>query len=90
MANLPTGQIISTYRPSTYDAQFPSTGYHVLLRSGSGQIIESQFVSSDFNLYPFRLFNSPDTADIFNVRYLPGFPRDLVLVTNDDSPWVKT
>ena len=32
---------------------------------------------------------TPRPGEKFNVRYLLSFPRDFVIITNDDSPWAR-
>jgi hypothetical protein len=63
-------------------------GFHVLIRSTDGPVIESRFRSDDFNVYPPRnATRYPDQGDVFTVRYLRGHPDDFVIVRDDGSPW---
>lgn len=63
-------------------------GYHVLIRAAAGQVVETDFEDDDFNLYPpVNAAVYPGVGDRFNVYYPHRFPRDFMIVTNDDSPW---
>lgn len=75
----PTGDIYNNQR--VY-------GYDVLIHTAAGGIVQTRFEEDDFNVYPSSNdIDYPDVSDLFNVRYLPGYPSDFVIVTNDDSPW---
>lgn len=62
-------------------------GYDVLLRTVEGKVVESSFDDIDGNLYSPSRYDTSGMGDRFKVRYLPTFPQDFVIVTDDDSPW---
>ncbi len=67
------------------------TGYNVLIRTAAGRVVKTDFEDDDFNVYPSP-WNSavyPGPGDDFNVRYLPMFPGNFVIVANDGSPWAE-
>ncbi|SMG11618.1 hypothetical protein [Paraburkholderia susongensis] len=83
--------------PATITGRFPTNdiynnqnvvGYHVLIRSLDGAVVETTFRTDDFNVYPSRnATRYPASGDVFTVRYLHGYPDDFVIVSNDGSPW---
>jgi hypothetical protein len=80
--------ITGSYDTSTVYNDHNVVGYHVLLRTAEGKVVETSFEDDDFNIYPPK--NSvvyPGTGDRFTVYYLRSFPKDFVIVDNDDSPW---
>jgi hypothetical protein len=80
--------ITGTYGTSTQYNDHDVVGYHVLLKTADGKVVETGFEDDDFNIYPPK--NSvvyPDVGDHFSVYYLRWFPEDFVIVDNDDSPW---
>ncbi|MGA3344852.1 MAG: hypothetical protein ABSC76_08290 [Terracidiphilus sp.] len=63
-------------------------GYHVLYKTTDGKVIESSFEDDDFNIYPPHNSRTyPGVGAEFNVRYLKLFPKDFIIVSNDDSTW---
>ena len=65
-------------------------GYHVLIRTTTGQTIETSFEDDDFNVYPsHNRTDYPQQGDRFNVRYLKHFPGSFIIIANDDSPWAQ-
>jgi hypothetical protein len=80
--------ITGTYGTSTVYNNHDVVGYHVLLKTADGKVVETSFEDDDFNIYPPK--NSvvyPDVGDHFSVYYLRWFPKDFVIIDNDDSPW---
>jgi hypothetical protein len=83
-------QITSTYDTSTVYNNRYVIGYKVQIKTADGTIVETSFEDEDFNQYPgSNTFVTPRPGDKFNVRYLPTFPQDFVIITNDDSPWAQ-
>ncbi|HVX75648.1 MAG TPA: hypothetical protein VHB49_05950 [Bradyrhizobium sp.] len=80
--------ITGSYDTSTVYNNHNVVGYHVLLKTADGKVVETSFEDDDFNIYPPK--NSvvyPGIGDHFTVYYLRWFPKDFVIVDNDDSPW---
>jgi uncharacterized membrane protein YwzB len=83
-------QITSTYGTSTIYNNRNVIGYNVQIKTADGTIVETSFEDDDFNEVPAaNAFVAPSPGDKFNVRYLPSFPQDFVIITNDDSPWAR-
>jgi uncharacterized membrane protein YwzB len=85
-----SAQVTSTYGTSTvYNNQYV-IGYNVQIKTADGKIVETSFEDDDFNEVPAaNTFVAPGPGETFNVRYLPSFPQDFVIITNDDSPWAR-
>jgi hypothetical protein len=82
--------ITSTYGTSIFYNNHNVVGYNVQIKIADGTIVETSFEDDDFNQYPgSNAFVGPRPGDKFNVRYLLSFPRDFVIITNDDSPWAR-
>jgi hypothetical protein len=82
--------ITGSYNTATVYNNHNVVGYHVLLKTADGKVVETSFEDDDFNIYPPK--NSvvyPGVGDHFTVYYLRSFPQDFVIVDNDDSPWAK-
>jgi hypothetical protein len=63
-------------------------GYHVLMNTAEGRVVETSFEEDDFNVYPpHNATRYPGVGDKFSVQYLKAFPNDFIIVSNDDSPW---
>lgn len=85
-----TATITGTYGTSTVYNNHNVVGYHVLLKTADDNVVETSFEDDDFNIYPPK--NSvvyPDVGDHFSVYYLRRFPKDFIIVDNDDSPWAS-
>jgi hypothetical protein len=83
-----TATVTGTYSTSTQYNNHDVIGYNVLLKTTDGKVVETNFEDDDFNVYPPKNeVTYPDVDDVFNVYYLPGFPKDFIIVDNDDSPW---
>ncbi|MGI4874260.1 MAG: hypothetical protein ACRYFX_24135 [Janthinobacterium lividum] len=83
-----TGEVVSTYATSTQVNSHNVRGYRVLLRTAQGQTLETTFDDVAFPVYPADDFGSyPAAGEKFNTRYLPDYPQDFVVLSNDDSPW---
>jgi hypothetical protein len=83
-----TATITGSYSTSNQYNNHDVVGYHVLLKAASGKVIETSFEDDDFNIYPPK--NGviyPNVGDNFTVYYLRWFPKDFIIVDNDDSPW---
>jgi hypothetical protein len=83
-----TATITGTFGTSTQYNNHDVVGYDVLLKTADGKVVETSFEDDDFNIYPPK--NSvvyPDVGDHFSVYYLRSFPKDFVIIDNDDSPW---
>lgn len=64
--------------------------YTVLIRAADGNVVETEFESWDFNVYPHQnLTTYPGRGDVFTVRYLKHAPQTFVIVADDDSPWAR-
>ena len=62
-------------------------GYDVLIRQADGKVISTRFEDDEFTLFPPQNFAYPQPDETFGVRYLPGYPRDFVILTDDTSVW---
>jgi hypothetical protein len=63
-------------------------GYNVLLKTADGRTVETRFQEDDFNVYPpHNAVSYPGVGDHFNISYLPAFPKDFIIIGDDDSPW---
>lgn len=62
-------------------------GYNVMIRQTDGKVISTRFEDDEFNMFPPESFAQPQPDETFDVRYLPDFPRDFIIVTNDASVW---
>ena len=84
-----TAQVVSTYGTSTQVNDHDVVGYNVLIRDGHGDTFASRFEDDEVNTYPPSDFSYPRVGESFGVRFLPGFPRDFIMLTDDDSPWTR-
>jgi hypothetical protein len=65
-------------------------GFNVVIKTAGEGIIQTHFTEEDFNVYPSsNVVDYPSTNDVFTVRYLPSYPKDFVIVSDDDSPWAN-
>jgi hypothetical protein len=83
-----TATITGSYGTSTQYSDHDVVGYHVLLKTADGKVVETSFEDDDFNIYPSK--NEviyPSVGDHFTVYYLRWFPNDFIILDNDDSPW---
>ena len=62
--------------------------YDVQLKTADGTIIDTSFDDIDSNRFP-PVRAIPERGEDFNVRYLPSFPDDFMIVTDDNSPWAR-
>lgn len=82
------GEVISSYGTSTQVNSHNVVGYRVLLRTQAGQVVPTSFEDDDFNVYPpANRVSYPGVGDTFTACYLPDYPQDFVIVTNDNSPY---
>lgn len=82
------GTITGTFATGIMDNNHDVVGYRALLRADDGSVSEATFHDDDFIVYPpLDGIVYPQMGDRFNVRYLASFPRDFVIVSNDNSPW---
>ncbi len=61
-------------------------GYNVIVRQADGHVISTAF-EDEFNIFPPQSCAYPQPDETFDVRYLPDFSRDFVIVTDDASVW---
>ncbi len=84
-----TAQVTGTFATWINDNDRDVKGYNVVIRQAD-DIISTYFEDDELNLYPVPgSFAYPQPNESFTVRVLPGFPRDFVIVTDDDSPWAR-
>ncbi|WP_223652428.1 DUF3592 domain-containing protein [Hymenobacter psoromatis] len=82
------GEVVSTYATSVQYNNHDVRGHHVLLRTQTGQTVATSFEDDNFNVYPpANSVNYPDVGEKFTARYLPAYPQDFVIITNDNSPY---
>lgn len=82
------GEVVSTYGTSTQVNSHNVVGYRVLLRTRTGQTVQTAFEDNYFNVYPpANSVRYPGVGDQFTARYLPAYPQDFVIITNDNSPY---
>jgi hypothetical protein len=80
--------VTDSYATSTVYNNHHVIGYHILIRTADERTIDTKFEDDDFNVYPHHnAVTYPGVGDKFNVRYLSMFPKDFVIISNDDSPW---
>ena len=88
-----TGEGVIIERNATGDLynEEPILQYEVLIKTKTGESLETSFKSHDFNMYPEPEggFNYPSNGVAFNVRYLTGNPEAFVILTNDDSMYAQ-
>ena len=66
-------------------------GHNVLIKTADTQTVETSFEDDDFNVYPpANGVYYPQDGDIFNVSYIKSYPRDFIIISNDDSPWARS
>lgn len=85
-----TGVVVSSGPTSTIMNHRQVYHFAVLLRSASGQTMETGFDSDFFNLYPAPAngeFRYPGRGERFAVKYLKGHPDTFVILTNAPSPY---
>lgn len=82
------GTIAGTFATGIMNNNHDVAGYRALLRMADGSMSETTFHDDDSIVYPsLGGVVYPQMGDRFTVRYLASFPRDFVIVSNDDSPW---
>ncbi|WP_018610003.1 hypothetical protein [Uliginosibacterium gangwonense] len=78
---------------SMYNDQ-PVMRHQVMIRpQQGGAVIQTYFDTSDFNITPQPTeggYVYPQQGSRFNVRYLPDFPRAVVVLSDDDSPYSRS
>lgn len=84
-----TARVIGTYSTGIKVNDHDVVGYNVLIRTAPDTVVESRFEDDEVNIFPPADFDYPQPDETFDVRYLAGFPRDFVLLTDDDSPWAR-
>ncbi len=82
--------VTGTFDTATQYNNHNVVGFHVLMRRPSGNVVTERFEDDEFNVYPPHNGTSyPDVGALFTVRYLPHFPRDFVILTDDASPYAQ-
>ncbi len=84
-----TAQVVSTYQTSIQANDHDVVGYNVLIRDALGNVFASRFEDDEFNVFPPADVSYPRIGESFGVRFLPGYPRDFIMLTDDDSPWTR-
>ncbi len=80
--------ITGSYATSTQYNNHNVRGHNVLIRTADGQVVETSFEDDDFNIYPpHNRVTYPGQGDEFSVRYVQTWPKDFIIVADDDSPW---
>lgn len=83
-----TAQIIGNYDTDIQYNNRNVQGHRVLIRTAENRTIETGFEDDDFNVYPSSNgVYYPEVGDVFTVHYIKTYPKDFVIVSNDDSPW---
>ncbi|WP_435624140.1 hypothetical protein [Flagellimonas sp.] len=69
----------------------PILQYKLLIKTKTGETLETSFKSHDFNLYPDSagVFDYPANGVAFNVRYLNKKPSAFIIITDDNSKYAK-
>ena len=82
--------ITGTHATATqYNSQNVSR-HDVLMRTAEGKVVHTSFADDDFNVYPpHNTTRYPREGDQFTVRYMPGLPRQFVIVADDNSSWTQ-
>ncbi|MGI4862606.1 MAG: hypothetical protein ACRYFZ_01695 [Janthinobacterium lividum] len=82
------GEVVNTYATSVQHNHREVRGYRVLLRTRAGQTVVTSFEDEDFNVYPpANAVVYPSIGEKFTARYLPAYPQDFIIISNDDSPY---
>jgi hypothetical protein len=85
-----TGKVVGKYATGRQYNNHNVVGYNVLIKTPDNRVVETSFDDDDFNVYPpANAERYPSVGDVFTARYLPSFPKDFVIVSNDDKPWAK-
>ena len=84
-----TAQVVGTYQTSVQVNDRDVVGYDVLIRDAGGEVFDSRFEDDEFNVFPPADFSYPRPGESFGVQFLPRFPRDFIILTDDDSPWTR-
>ncbi len=84
-----TAQVVGHYRTWVEVNDHDVVGYTVLIRTASDGVLESRFEDDEPNVYPATDVSDPQPGETFDVRYLARFPRDFVILSDDDSPWAR-
>jgi hypothetical protein len=73
-----------------YNSQYVSL-LSAVLKTRTGQVVETSFKDSDFNVWPTdNVTRYPSIGQHFTTRYLPGYPDEFVIVSDDDSDYAKS
>ncbi len=82
--------VTGTFGTATQYNNHDVVGFHVLIKRPSGSVFNERFEDDEFNVYPpHNVTSYPDVGTLFTVRYLPHFPRDFVILTDDASPFAQ-
>ena len=86
MSQTATAQVVGTYQTSVQLNDRYVVGYDVLIRDAGGEIFNSRFEDDEFNVFPPADFSYARPGESFGVRFLPRFPKEFIILTDDDSP----
>ena len=68
----------------------PVVGFRALIRPAGREARRTVFHSNDFNVWPpANSVRYPPVGVRFNVRVLPDYPGEFVILTDDDSPFAR-
>lgn len=85
------GIITGRFQTGAMYNEEPVQGYRVMIQTREGDTLETSFQSDRFNVYPAsNEVTYPPSGIKFTTRYLPAYPEDFVIVSNDDSPWARS
>ncbi len=85
------GEVVSTYATSVQRNHHNVRGHRVLLRTKAGQTVATSFEDDDFNVYPpANAVTYPSVGERFTARYLPAYPQDFIIISNDNSPYAHS
>ena len=75
------GRVIAEYQTGDVYNERVVIGFDVVYQLASGELIESQFKTSDFNVYPItNNVRYPGQGSVFRLKYLPQIPRYFVIL----------
>lgn len=90
MGHFADAKVLNQEGTSSTHNDEPVSLFNVLYRTEKGEMIETYFYSTDFNIYPTaNSVDYPEPGETFRVAYLPNFPDTFVILTEAESPYIK-
>ncbi len=85
------GLVVDVYETGDMYNEEPVVQYDALIKTRSGETVETSFKNTDFNLYPppERNYSYPSRGVPFTVKHIADNPKTFVIVTDDDSAYAS-